>query len=65
MEVRKEFTGFQSGNNLTDARTVGRRWLAIWVHSNSLIKYLTPSEDEEGIRLVNFPMYAARRFTQK
>ena len=64
MEVRKEFTGFQSGNKLTDARTVERRWLAIWVHSNSLIKYLTPLEDDEGIRLVNFPMYAARRITQ-
>ena len=50
MEVRKEFTGFQSGNKLTDARTVGRRWLAIWVHSNSLIKNLTPFEDDAEIR---------------
>ena len=58
MEVRKEFTGFQSGNKLTDARTVGRRWLAIWVHSNSLIKNLTPLEDGAEIRLLNFPMYA-------
>ena len=34
------------------------------MHSNSLIKHLTPLEDDAGIRLVNFPMYAARRFTQ-
>ena len=64
MEVRKEFIGFQSGKKLAYARTVGRRWLAIWVHSNSLIKDLTPLEDDVGIRLLNFPMYAARRFTQ-
>ena len=64
MEVRKEFIGFQSGNKLAYARTVGRRWLAIWVHSNSLIKDLTPLEDDVGTRLLNFPMYAARRFTQ-
>ena len=54
----------KSGNKLADARTVGRRWLAIWAHSNSLIKNLTPLEDDVGIRLLNFPMYAARRSTQ-
>ena len=58
MEVRKEFIGFQSGNKLAYARTVGRRWLAIWVHSNSLIKNLTPFEDDAEIRLLNFLMYA-------
>ena len=64
MEVRKESIGFQSCNKLADARAVGRRWLALWVHSNSLIKNLTPLKDDVGIRLLNFPMYAARRFTQ-
>ena len=64
MEVRKEFTSFQSGNKLADAKTAGRRWPAIWVHSNSLIENLTLLEDDAGIRLLNFPMYAARRFTQ-
>ena len=64
MEVRKEFIGFQSGSKLADARTVGRKWLVIWVHSNSLIKNLTPVEDDVGIRLLNFLMYATRRFTQ-
>ena len=33
---------------------LGRRWLAIWVHSNSLIKNLTPFEDDAEIRLSNF-----------
>ena len=33
---------------------VGRRWLAIWVHSNSLIKNLTPFEDDTEIRLLDF-----------
>ena len=37
---------------------LGRRWLAIWVHSNSLIKNLTPFEDDAEIRLLNFLMYA-------
>ena len=37
---------------------LGRRWLAIWVHSNSLIKNLTPLEDGAEIRLLSFPMYA-------
>ena len=50
--------------SLADAGTLGRRWLAIWVHSHSLIKNLTPLENGAGIRLLNFPMYAARRFTQ-
>ena len=54
----KKFTGFQIGNNLADARTAGRRWLAIWVHSDSLIKNLTPLENNAEIRLLNFPMYA-------
>ena len=26
----------------------------MWVHSNSLIKNLTPFEDDAGIRLLNF-----------
>ena len=30
---------------------LGRRWLAIWVHSNSLIKNLTPFEDDAEICL--------------
>ena len=60
MEVKKEFTGFQSGNKLADAKTVGRRWPAILVHSNSLIENLTPLQDDAGIRLLNFSMYAAR-----
>ena len=59
MEVRKEFTCFQVATS-----QVGRRWLAIWVHSNSLIKNLTPLEDDVGIRLLNFPTYAARGFAQ-
>ena len=33
---------------------LGRRWLAICVHSNSLIKNLTPFEDDAEIRLSNF-----------
>ena len=58
--VRKEFTGFQSGNKLAVARTTERRWLAIsiWVHSDSLIKNLTPLEDEAEIPLLDFPMHA-------
>ena len=28
----------------------------MWVHSNSLIKNLTPFEDDAGIRLLNFLM---------
>ena len=61
MEVRKKFTGFQVA---TSQLMLGRRWLAIWVHSNSLIKNLTPLEDDVGIRLLNFPTYAARGFAQ-
>ena len=37
---------------------LGRRWLAIWVPSDSLIKCLTPFEDDTDIRLLNFLMYA-------
>ena len=33
---------------------LGRSWLAIWVHSSSLIKNLTPLEDDAKIRLLNF-----------
>ena len=55
VEVRKKFTGFQVA---TSQLMLGRRWLAIWVHSNSLIKNLTPFEDDAEIRLLNFLMYA-------
>ena len=58
VEVRKEFTGFQSGNKLNQLRTAGRRWLIIWVYSDSLIKNLTPLKDDAEIRLLNFSMYA-------
>ena len=37
---------------------LGRRWLAIWVHSNSLIKNLTPFEDYAEIRFLDFLMHA-------
>ena len=40
---------------------LGRRWLAIWVHSNSLIKNLTPFEDDAGIPLLNFLMQSTFR----
>ena len=33
---------------------LGRRWLAIRVHSNSLIKNLTPFEVDTEIRLLSF-----------
>ena len=36
---------------------LGRRWLAVWVPSDSLIKYLTPFEDDTDICLLNFLMY--------
>ena len=55
MEVRKEFTGFQSDNKLADAR---KEVTSSRVHSNSLIKNLTPFEDDAEIRLLNFLMYA-------
>ena len=55
MEVRKEFTCFQVA---TSQLMLGRRWLAIWVHSNSLIKNLTPFEDDAEIRLLNFLMWS-------
>ena len=35
---------------------LGRRWLAIWVYSNSLIKNLTAFEDDAEIRLLYFLM---------
>ena len=38
----------------TSQLMLGRSWLAIWVHSNSLIKNLTPLEDNTEIRLLNF-----------
>ena len=40
----------------SDKIYLGRRCLAIWVHSNSLIKNLTPFEDDEEIRLLSFVM---------
>ena len=36
---------------------LGRRWLAIWVYSNSLIKNLTPFENDTENRLLNFVMW--------
>ena len=51
VEVRIEFTGFQSGNKLADARTAQKG-------GGSLIKNLTPLEDDAEIRLLNFPMHA-------
>ena len=50
VELRKELTGFQVG---TSQR---KSWLAILVCSNSLIKNLTPFEDDAEIRLLNFLM---------
>ena len=46
---------FPKSNKLADAR---RRWLAMWVHSNSLIKRLTPFADDAEIRLLYFLMYS-------
>ena len=46
MEVRKEFTCFEVA---TSQLMLGKRWLAIWVHSNSLIKNLTSFEDDAEI----------------
>ena len=37
---------------------LGRRWLVIWVHSNSLIKNLIPFEDDAEICLLNFLMWS-------
>ena len=50
VELRKELTGFQVG---TSQR---KSWLAILVRSNSLIKNLTPFEDDAEIRLLSFLM---------
>ena len=33
---------------------IGRSWLAIWMHSNTLIKNLTPFGDDAEIRLLKF-----------
>ena len=46
VEVRKEFTCSQVP---TSQLMLGRRWLAIWVHSDSLIKNLSPFEDEAEV----------------
>ena len=46
--VRKAFTGFQKV--ATSQLMLGRRWLAIWVHSNYIIKGLTPFEDDAETR---------------
>ena len=40
----------------TSQLMLGRNWLAIWMHRNSLFKNLTPFEDEAEIRLLNFLM---------
>ena len=47
VEIRKQFTCFLM---------LGRCWLAIWMHTNSLIKNLTTFEDDTEIRLLNFIM---------
>ena len=47
VDVKKEFAFFQVA---TCQRMLGNRRLAIWVHSNSLIKNLTSFEDEAEIR---------------
>ena len=47
VNVTKEFTLLQVA---TSQLMLGRRSLAIWVHSNSLIKNLTPFEDDAEIR---------------
>ena len=47
LEVGKQFTCFQVA---TSQLMLGRRWQAILVHSNSLIKNLTPFEDDAEIR---------------
>ena len=50
----KRLYRFPSGN--TSQLMLGRRWLAISVHSNSLVKSLTPFEDDAEIHLLNFLM---------
>ena len=47
-ESEKRVYRFPSGNKLADAR---KDVTSIWVHSNSLIKILTPFEDDAEIRL--------------
>ena len=51
----KRLYRFPTGNNLADARK-DWRWLAVWVYSNSLIKKLTPFEDDAEIPLLSFLM---------
>ena len=41
---------------------LGRNWLAIWMHRNSLFKNLTPFEDDAEIRLLNFLMQSICTF---
>ena len=54
MEVRKELQKQRpSGDQLADAREVDSY---IWVHSNSLIRNLTPFKDDAVIGLLNFLM---------
>ena len=53
VEMRKQFRFFQVA---TSQLMLGRSQLAIWMHSNSLIKNLTPFEDDAEIRLLNFLM---------
>ena len=55
VNVTKDFTLFQVA---TSQLMLGRRSLAIWVHSNSLIKNLTPFEDYAEIRFLDFLMHA-------
>ena len=40
----------------TSQLMLGRRWVAVWEHSNSSIKISTPFEDDAEIRLLCFLM---------
>ena len=51
VEMRKQLTCFQVA---TSQLMLGRSWLAIWMHSNSLIKKLTPFEYDAEILFLNF-----------
>ena len=53
VEMRSEFICFEVA---TSQLMLGSSWLAIWMHSNSLIKNSTPFEDDAEIRLLNFLM---------
>ena len=44
---------------------LGRSWLPIWVHSNSLIKNLTPFEDDVEICWLNFLMLSICKQPEK